>query len=234
VFPVLNEELRLENGIRKTIEYLREVNIFDYIITIVDNGSTDRTEEISNSLCVEYEEVHYIRIEKKGVGVAFRAAVQENVCDIIGYMDIDLSTELIALKKMKEAFSNDAALDIVNASRYNKDSVLIGRKWYRNMISYCLVGMLKVVFGMKATDAICGFKFFRKNCIEELLKSASDENGWFLLIEILLRAEKSGKKIYEVPVTWVYEEHTKVKIWKVTKNYLAQMYKLKKTLRGSI
>ena len=56
----------------------------------------------------------------------------------------------------------------------------------------------------------------------------SDENGWFNVIEMLIRAERQGMKIAELPVRWTYEEHSKVRIWKVTKNYLGQMVKLKK------
>lgn len=231
VFPVLNEELRLENGIRTTVKYLQELAAFDYMITIVDNGSEDKTPEICQKLIDEYGNIQYIRIEERGVGIAFKTAVQVNTCEIIGYMDVDLSTELEALKKMSDAFMQDNSLDMVNASRYHKNSTLVGRKWYRNIVSYCLVAILKMLFQMKSSDAICGFKFFRKESIEKLLASASDEKGWFLLIEVLLRAEKNDMKICEIPVTWIYEEHTKVKFWKVTKNYLIQMYKLKKVLK---
>ena len=43
-----------------------------------------------------------------------------------------------------------------------------------------------------------------------------------------LRAEKKGMQILELPVKWVYEEHTKVNIKKVTMNYLKQIIRLKK------
>lgn len=231
VFPVLNEELRLEKGIDLVDKYLKEYGMLDYQITIVDNGSTDQTMEIGKRLCDKYDEVSYLRIEQKGVGVAFKTAVENNKCDIIGYADIDLSTELEAFLKMKNIFEENQKVEIVNASRYSNQSTLVGRKWYRNFVSYVLIFILKHTFRMKSTDAICGFKFFRKKTIEELLRKSSDENGWFLLIEVLLRAEHDDKKIVELPVKWIYEEHTKVKIFSVTKNYLCQIYKLKKIFK---
>lgn len=79
---------------------------------------------------------------------------------------------------------------------------------------------------MKATDAICGFKFFKKNTAESLIRKSSLENGWFFLIEILLRAEKTGIVIEELPVVWTFEKHTKVRILSVTRNYIGQMWKL--------
>ena len=80
---------------------------------------------------------------------------------------------------------------------------------------------------MKATDAICGFKFFKQDVAESLLKESSDETGWFLIIEMLLRAERRKTRIIELPVTWIYEEHTKVDVKVVTVNYLKQIYILK-------
>lgn len=171
VFPVLNEELRLEKGIQTVVPFLSEHWMGNFQITIVDNGSTDKTEQLCQQLCKKYNEIKYLRIEEKGVGVAFRYAVEQNECEIIGYTDIDLSTELEAFVQMKKAFEEDQNLEIVNASRFNKKSTLVGRTKLRNFISYSLIFILKKMFGMKASDAICGFKFFRKECIEELMKN---------------------------------------------------------------
>ncbi len=63
------------------------------------------------------------------------------------------------------------------------------------------------------------------------MKKSSDEKGWFLLIEILLRAERDNRKILELPITWIYDENTKVKIIKTVKSYMKQMIKLKRAFR---
>ena len=63
LFPVLNEEIRLEKGITRTIEYLskKDLKAYEWELTIVDNGSTDKTSEISKRLCTQYSCVHYIK-----------------------------------------------------------------------------------------------------------------------------------------------------------------------------
>ena len=43
LFPVLNERLRLENGIERSMEYLRKHVTIPYQLTILDNGSDDET-----------------------------------------------------------------------------------------------------------------------------------------------------------------------------------------------
>ena len=228
LFPVLNERLRLENGIERSMEYLRKNVTIPYQLTILDNGSDDETPEIGMALDKKYPEVTYVRVGERGVGVAFRKGIELNTCDIVGYMDIDLSTDLKYLSKTIEMFEKDTTLQYVNGSRFSKDSDTKGRKWYRKITSMGLVILLKSIFHMKATDAVCGFTWLRKDAAEELVKESSNDNGWFYTIEFLLRAERKGMKIYDMPVEWQEDYNTTVKIWKTIKNYLVRIYYLKK------
>lgn len=228
LFPVLNERLRLENGIERSMEYLKKNVTIPYQLTILDNGSDDETPEIGMALDKKYEEVTYVRVGERGVGVAFRKGIELNTCDIVGYMDIDLSTDLKYLSKTIEMFQQDPSLQYVNGSRFSKDSDTQGRKWYRKITSMGLVILLKSIFRMKATDAVCGFTWLRKEAAEELVKESSNDNGWFYTIEFLLRAERKGMNIYDMPVEWQEDYNTTVKIWKTIKNYIVRIYKLKK------
>lgn len=228
LFPVLNERLRLENGIERSMEYLKKNVTIPYQLTILDNGSDDETPEIGMALAQKYEEVSYVRVGERGVGVAFRKGIELNTCDIVGYMDIDLSTDLKYLSKTIEMFEKDACLQYVNGSRFSKESDTKGRKWYRKITSMGLVILLKPIFRMKATDAVCGFTWLRKEVAEELVKESSNDNGWFYTIEFLLRAERKGMKIYDMPVEWQEDYNTTVKIWKTIKNYIVRIYYLKK------
>lgn len=234
VLPVYNEEERIENGLNILTKYLQENDYIDYVITIVDNGSTDRTEELAKKYCKNHCNAVYYKIVEKGVGIAFKKAVNINTSDVIGYMDIDMSTNIEALGTTYKLFE-DNTIEIVNASRYSKESVLLGRSRLRNFISYVWVFILKKIMHMKSSDSICGFKFFRKEVIEKLLnESSKKEYGWFLIIEVLLRAEKAGYNIYELPIVWIYNEQTKVKILNVTINYVKGIARLKKQLKRDV
>lgn len=226
IFPVLNERLRLESGIRRTVEYLQKINFTDYCITIVDNGSEDETPQIAERLCEEFPKVTYRRIQIRGVGAAFREGVKLNECEIVGYMDIDLSTNIKHLGEAIEIFKKDASVQYINGSRFAKESDTKGRKWYRKITSQGLLILLKVFLGMKCSDAICGFTFVRKEVAEELIAASSDDNGWFYMIEFLLRAEKRGIKVLDYPVEWQEDYNTTVKIFKTICNYLVQITRL--------
>lgn len=231
LFPVLNEHLRLERGIVHCAEYMRENIHIPYELTIVDNGSDDDTPEIARRLEERYDEVIYLRIEERGVGIAFKTGIEATQADIVGYMDIDLSTDLKYLTETLEMFEADDSLQYVNGSRFSPESDTQGRKWYRKVTSAGLVTILKLVFHMKATDALCGFTFLRTGLARELVSQCSDDHGWFYTVEFLLRAERMGAKIYDMPVEWTEDYDTTVNVPKTIRNYLIQIRKLKRLFR---
>lgn len=232
LFPVLNEHIRLEKGIEGCVQFARENIKIPYTLTIVDNGSDDDTPDIARRLEEKYECVEYVRLEQRGVGIAFKYGIENTKADIVGYMDIDLSTDLEYLTKTIEMFENNQEIEYVNGSRFHKKSDTKGRKWYRNIISHVLVVMLKCYLGMKATDALCGFTFLRSDVARKLVSCCSDDHGWFYTVEFLIRAERMGINIYDMPVAWQEDYNTTVNVRKTTMNYLKQMSALKKRFRA--
>lgn len=231
LFPVLNEHLRLERGITTCVKYMREHIHMDYELTIIDNGSDDDTPEIGRRMEELYDEVKYVRIEERGVGIAFKTGVERTDADIVGYMDIDLSTDLRYLSRMLHMFKKYPELQYVNGSRFSPKSDTQGRKWYRKITSAGLVTILKLMFAMRSTDALCGFTFLRSDLAKELVAECSDDHGWFYTVELLLRAERMGASIYDMPVEWVEDYDTTVNVPKTIKNYIIQIYKLNRLFR---
>lgn len=226
IFPVLNERLRLESGVVRTVEYLESIDFRDYEIIIVDNGSEDETPQIAAGLCERYGTVSYERISTRGVGAAFRRGVEKSRGEIVGYMDIDLSTNIRHLGEAIRIFQERPEIAYINGSRFARESDTRGRKWYRRITSQGLLILLKLFLGMKSTDAICGFTFVRRDAALSLVKGCSQDNGWFYMIEFLLRAEKRGVDILDYPVEWQEDYNTTVKVFKTAVNYMVQIARL--------
>lgn len=226
IFPVLNERLRLESGITRTVEYLQSISFEDYEIIIVDNGSEDETPQIAEKLCQKYPDVRYERINIRGVGAAFRRGVELSSGEIVGYMDIDLSTNIKHLGEAIQIFETQSDVEYINGSRFAKESDTRGRKWYRRITSQGLLILLKLFLRMKSTDAICGFTFVRRSTALSLVEGSSQDNGWFYMIEFLLRAEKRGVNVLDYPVEWQEDYNTTVKVFKTVCNYLVQISRL--------
>ena len=236
LFPVYNEEQRLERGIEKTLSFLErhvdpEKTDCRYQLTIVDNGSTDKTGEIAQELAERFDCVRYLCIPEKGVGAAFRAGVADNTADIVGYMDVDLSTDLRHLLQVIRLFAEDPELCMINGSKQAEGAKTVGRKWYRKVMSKGLTMVMKSRLNMQSQDAICGFKFFRQEFVQELIAQTDQkENGWFFIIELLIRAERSGKKVLELPVHYTEEEGGHVRIVRQTIDYLVNIEKLRRII----
>ena len=227
VFPVLDEERRLEKGIRTTEAFLAKRRDIDAVITIVDNGSTDRTPDIIKELADVYSNIEYITLGERGFGLAFREAAKRNRCDIIGYVDVDLSTDIHYLSKVMKAFEKYDDISVIKGNRLSGKSKVNGRKPLRNITSIGLDLLIKSIFFVKVSDTMEGFQFFRKDCIDRLIKMSSDDNGWFYCAELLIRAEKAGYRIAELPVVWNDDYDTKVNVLKLIKNYLCRIVELK-------
>lgn len=70
-----------------------------------------------------YDNVNYLQLSEKGVGVAFKKGVEHNDCEIVGYMDIDLSTDVHHLKDVITIFKSHPEIDMINGSRLNKNQI---------------------------------------------------------------------------------------------------------------
>jgi putative flippase GtrA len=81
----------------------------------------------------------------------------------------------------------------------------------RELISRSYNVLLHAALGARFSDAQCGFKAIRADRAHELLPLVQDR-GWFFDTELLVRAERMGMRIHEVPVDWVDDPDSRVDI----------------------
>ena len=160
------------------------------------------------------------------MGAAFRRGVALSRGEVVGYMDIDLSTNIRHLGEAIRIFEKEPGIAYINGSRFARQSDTRGRKWYRKITSQGLLILLKCFLGMKSTDAICGFTFVRRETALSLVEGCSQDNGWFYMIEFLLRAEKRGVAVLDYPVEWQEDYNTTVKVFRTICNYMVQIARL--------
>lgn len=234
VIPVLNEERALRQGVEKTLQFLNTTELKgNFIITIADNGSTDQTKAIAEKLCNEYEYVHYFRVSKRGVGLAFREAIKTNKEEIIGYMDVDLATDIRHLEDVYTAFKKTET-KVVVGSRLLPNSKVYGRSLLREITSRGLNFILRLLLQVRFSDAMCGFKFYRNDIAKELVHLCSENDGWFYCAEMMIRAEWKGIVIQEIPVSWHDDADSKVRVGKLSMSYMSEimkLYRIKKEIK---
>lgn len=225
--PVLNEERTLKEQILKILDYMNKSQIKQFKIIIADNGSTDNTSYIAKDLAMKYEKIKYLKINKKGVGLALRTSWLESNADIVGYMDLDLSTDINHLKEVYEKFLLKDIL-VVNGSRLLKDSKVSNRTLLREITSRSFNFLLKSMLRIEFTDGMCGFKFFDRKTAVNAIKNGIDTDGWFFSTEILTKLYWDKIEINEIPVIWTDDPNSKVKIGKLSIEYFRNILRLRK------
>jgi glycosyltransferase involved in cell wall biosynthesis len=228
--PVLNEEETLAANIGTLHQFVKNhyPDESQWKIIIADNGSTDQTEAIARQLEASYQAVHYLKVARRGVGLALKTSWDQSDADIVGYMDLDLATDLLHFPQAYEAIARKD-FDIVYASRLHKDSEVVNRPFKREVASRVFNLLLKLYLRVGFSDGMCGFKFLKRPVYHKLYEAGAQNDGWFFSTELLTTAEWLKYKIYELPVKWTDDiSSSKVKIIPLAKRYIRAMYALKK------
>lgn len=209
IVPTLNEVHVLRTSIERILQYMRDEFPYPARVVVADNGSTDGTGDLAEQLAQEYEDVGVVRLNARGRGRALRQAWSETEAEIVAYTDVDISTELPALERMCRAIWEDG-YDMAVGSRLMRESQTT-RGLKREAISRIYNLLIKVVLWTRFSDAQCGCKAVSRRVVKDLMPLVQDEE-WFFDTELLVRGEKGGYRVKDIPVTWVDDDDSRVKI----------------------
>ena len=209
VIPVYNEERDLEASVRALHAHVCLHLPWATRITIVDNASTDATRAIGTRLEDELNAVRFMRLDEQGRGRALRAAWLASEADVVAYMDVDLSTDLASLRALIEPVLT-GRVDVVTGSRL-LSGARVTRSIKRECISRCYNLLLRSVLRLRVHDAQCGFKAVRAGVARALLPAVRDER-WFFDTELLVVAQRAHYRTLEIPVVWVEDSDSRVRI----------------------
>ena len=211
VVPVYNEEQALPRTVPTLRVFLSQPTFpYSWRIVIADNASTDGTPEVGRRLADEGGgEVEYVRIEAKGRGRALKRTWLDSPMEIVSYMDVDLSTNLDAFPALIGAIA-EKGYDVAIGSRLAPRS-RVDRSLRRRVLTRGYNLLIKAMFFTRFSDAQCGFKAVSRQAAQRVLPLIED-NNWFFDTELLILAEKLGYRVKDIPVSWVEDPDTRVKI----------------------
>lgn len=185
-------------------------------LLIVENGSTDNSREVAESVCGQLSsdgwKAQVLALPDADYGAAMRHGFANSNGDWVINFDIDYySGGFVA-----EAVGTGA--DIVIASKRAPGST-DQRSRFRRAATATFNLILRYLLDSKVSDTH-GIKAFRKPIIERHLAQTVSNQDLFDT-ELILRAERAGARIVELPV--VVEEHRAAR---------SLMRRVPRTLRG--
>ena len=230
VLPVYNEERDLARSVLKLRRFLAgHLTRYRWRIFIADNASSDTTSEIGRILADQFDDVEYLRLEERGRGRALREAWKASSADIVCYMDVDLSTGLEALVPLVASIAEEGD-DLATGSR-----LIVGahvkRSLKRELLSRGYNLLLRWLLQIEFNDAQCGFKAMRRSLVEPLLNQVRDQ-AWFFDSELLIKAQWMGLRIREIPVRWVEDAESRVRLFETAWNYIWSIVRLRTERRA--
>lgn len=190
VLPAYNEEKNIPKTVTAVVRTMKDITD-DFEVLVVDDGSKDRTVEVTLELAAKYPEVKLLKHDiNQGYGAAlhsgFYAATKELVfmTDSDAQFDVGEITKLVPL--IQEA-------DLVIGYRAKRKDPVVRRL---NALGWKL--LINTLFGYTARDVDCAFKLFKRDVLKHI---TIESRGATFSAEFLVRAKLGNYRIREVPVS---------------------------------
>lgn len=225
VIPAYNEAERIGPTLEAISSNLKRTNA-NYEIIVVNDGSTDATEEIVRGCAKTDPRVRLVGYRpNRGKGYAVRTGMLEARADNVLFSDADLATPIEDLEKLQRVARDGC--EVVIGSRALKESIIIGwRPWYRELSGKVFNRIIRLLAVPDIRDTQCGFKYFTAGSAAKIF-STTRLDGFGFDVEALYLARKFGYNIAEIGVHWQNSPATKVSVIKHTLPMLIEVVKVR-------
>lgn len=209
IIPVYNEKNTIEIVVDKVLQY-KELSSK---MIIVDDGSTDGTQDILNNLKIKHpDRIKILNHEKNlGKGAAIRTAIKNLDSDIVLIQDADLEYDPSDYSKLiKPILTNKA--DVVYGSRFLGGQQVRVHLFWNYLANKILTLTTNILVNMNFTDMETGYKVFKTKVLQSI---EVQENSFTFEPEITIKLAKKKFIFFEVPISYYgrsYEEGKKIKI----------------------
>lgn len=199
VLACYDEEDLIEESVREIVEVLDRTH-YTYELIFVDDCSRDRTRALIDQLMERYPNVRMqklFHVVNKGRGATVTDGFRMAKGRFQGYIDIDLEVHARYVPECVRAL--EQGWDIATAHRIYTFQI---RSIGRYAMSKGYIWLTQQVLRTSVRDSETGFKFFRADRIGSLLDEIEDP-GWFWDTEFMIRAERKGLRITEIPCLFI-------------------------------
>ena len=209
LIPCYNEEKYIEKVIDNIIKFAQ----FDKEIVVIDDGSTDKTNEILNDL-KKQDKIQKLLVhsQNQGKGASIRRGLQHVNEGLIIIQDADFEYSPKDYNKLISPIINLDA-DVVYGSRFLSSNEANRVLFFSHRIANSLLTFFSnLLTNINLTDMETGFKAFKHESIKDIILR---ENRFGFEPEITAKLAKKKLRIYDVGVSYkgrTYAEGKKIKL----------------------
>jgi len=221
VMPAYNEADYLEAAVR-AVRAAPEVTD----VVVVENGSTDGTAELAGRLAREMPGVRALSLDRPDYGAALRAGLLAASGDIVVNFDVDYFDVGFLSEAVERLRRPDAPAIVVGSKRApgSRDE----RPFLRRLITSVFALVLRRGFGLHVSDTH-GMKALVRAKVLPVVEGCRFGTDLFDT-ELVLRAERSGLTVVEVPVNVVEQRPSRTSILRRGTRSLSGLVRLRLAL----
>jgi dolichol-phosphate mannosyltransferase len=213
VLPAYNEALGLPALLHRIDESMVEEGL-TYRVVVVDDGSSDRTFEVSLEAAEHLPLVVTRHEVNQGLGATVRDGILL-VCregkerDILVTLDADNTHTPGLIARMVRMIREGH--HVVIASRYRPGSRVRGVPIVRRILSRGASLLMRVLFPTRGVrDYTCGFRAYDLGVLQRVVARGSDaffdQDGFQVMVDILLKLRRESDLVFgEVPLILRYD-----------------------------
>lgn len=218
--PVYNEEGILREAAEGLLARTRLLGI-PFEVIFAENGSRDRTLALLAELHEAHPEIRYLSCGEPNYGLALKKGILMAggaivLCDEIDLCDPQFHREAIDLLR-------GGKVDMVVGSKLAKGAK-DDRPFFRHLATIVMNLLLRIMLGFRGTDTH-GLKAFRRENLLPVIAACRVDKDLFAS-EFVVRAERMGRTITEIPVTIQELRKPSINLFRRVPNVLKNLVRL--------
>ena len=213
IMPAWNEEEHIGKALSEYVRYFSEKKDYDFEIIVVMDGCMDKTPVIVKEFSEKYSQVRHLNFPKKlGKGGGIIEGFKIATGDIVTFADADGATEAEEIDRIVSTVKD---CDGVIGSRWLDGArIIVKEPLSRIIASRGFNFMVRLLFDLPFEDTQCGAKAFKNYVIHDVINELGLTNFAFD-VDLLYQVTKRGYKVKEIPITWMHNGNSNLKLREV-------------------
>jgi dolichyl-phosphate beta-glucosyltransferase len=210
VMPAHDEALLLESSVGDVLRGAESMHQ-PFELIVVENGSHDSTPDIAARLARDQPSVRTVTLPRADYGRAMRVGILAAAGWAVVMFDVDYYDVDFLRSAIQRLDAGPAAPAVVVGSK-RAPGAQDERPWHRRAVTEVLAWLLRLGFGLRVSDTH-GMKAMRCEAVDPVVRRCRSRRDLFDT-ELVLRCERAGLGVEELPVTVAERRPSRLPIWR--------------------